>query len=253
MENWGWGSGTPIWFSENHRFKTYVTFILFCRFWHVCRSPPMGPHSNRNTPCSLHAKKSMRMEVRRWSKLMSLNGNAHPCQPMSNSKVTLCSTDHQQHCNSCPIWLLSKQLCQPRKFGHEVIREHTQAIYFELGPLSAYIWLYDERKFRRESSYELPLAPKPWKHSTGRNSLVSFQKPPAETEGFQILEQISGYKTHASLMAIWRFPCLAPWVQIFRNMNIFHCTRCFTESCWPMRFLSASCWRQLEKSNNCWW
>ena len=117
----------------------------------------------------------MRMEVRRWSKLMSLNGNARPCQPMSNRKVTLCSTDHQQHCNSCPIWLLSKQLCQPRKFGHEVIREHTQAIYFELGPLSAYIyiWLYDERKFRRESSYELPLAPKPWKHSTGRNSLVS--------------------------------------------------------------------------------
>ena len=119
----------------------------------------------------------MRMEVRRWSKLMSLNGNARPCQPMSNRKVTLCSTDHQQHCNSCPIWLLSKQLCQPRKFGHEVIREHTQAIYFELGPLSAYIyiWLYDERKFRRESSYELPLAPKPWKHSTGRNSLVSFK------------------------------------------------------------------------------
>ena len=124
---------TNLVFWENHRFKTYVTFILFCRFWHVCRSQPMEPHSSRNTPCSLHAKKlfvtapvledSMRMEVRRWSKLMSLNGNARPCQPMSNSKVTLCSTDHQQHYNSCPIWLLSKQ------------REHTRAIYFELGPL----------------------------------------------------------------------------------------------------------------------
>lgn len=110
----------------------------------------MEPHSNRNTPCGLHAKKlfvtapvledSMRMEVRRWSKLMSLNGNACPCQPMSTSKVTLCSTDHQQHYNSCPVWLLSKQLCQRRKFGHEVIREHTRAIYFELGSLSAYIW-----------------------------------------------------------------------------------------------------------------
>ena len=220
----------------------------------------MGPHSNRNTPCSLHAKTlfvtapvledSMRMEVRRWSKLMSLNGNARPCQPMSNSKVTLCSTDHQQHCNSCPIWLLQNSYANPGSLDMKW--------YVNIPKLFTLNWarslhIYDERKFRRESSYELPLAPKPWKHSTGRNSLVSFKKPPAETEGFQILEQISGYKTHASLMAIWRFPCLAPWVQIFRNMNIFHCTRCFTESCWLMRFLSASYWRQLEKSNNCWW